>query len=139
LKSFNLNINNNIQLDEAFLSGSNDIATGGLIPGALEVTGSYSLQFENTTELAKYEANTKNAVIATFTGADIGEANNGVEQIKISLGRIVLTKPPITYNIDGLVILEQEFTVEFEATDGDIEVVVTNEVENASNATYAPA
>jgi hypothetical protein len=137
LKGFTLNINNNIQLDEAFLSGSNEITDGNLIPGRLEVTGSYSLHFKDTTELAKYQANTKNALIVTFEGALIGATSK--ETIQFKLGRIILTKPPVEYNVDGLLILTQEFQVEYEATDKEITAIAINNVANAANATYAPA
>lgn len=125
LKSFTLNINNNVQLDEAFLSGSNEVAAGGFVAGPLEITGSYSLHFENTTELAKYKANTKNAMVVQFLGATIGSAES--EEINIALGKLILTSPPIEYNIDGLLVLNQEFTVEYDATDAEIKVIVTNE------------
>lgn len=134
LKSFKLDIKNNVQLDEAFLSGSNEITDGALVAGALQVTGSYSLHFSDTTELAKYKANTKNACIASFQGAAIGTAET--EEIKINLGKLVLTAPPVEYNIDGLLILTQEFELEYGATDGDISVVVTNLVANAAGAAY---
>ena len=136
LKSFTLNINNNIQLDEAFLSGSNEITNGGLIPGRLQITGSYSLHFENTTELAKYKANTKNAAVVSFTGASIGNAET--EEIRIELAKLVLTRPPVEFNIDGLLVLTQEFEVEFDATDNEIKVIVTNETSNSGNE-YDPA
>lgn len=137
LKSFKLNINNNIQIDEAFLSGANTITAGNLIPGRLQITGSYSLQFTDTTELAKYQANTKNAVIATFTGALIGVSTT--ETIQLKLGKIILNKPPMQYNIDGLVILNQEFEVEYDATDKELAILITNAVSNASGTTYSPA
>lgn len=137
LKSFNLSINNNVQLDEAFLSGANTIAAGGLVNGRLEITGSYSLHFENTTELNKYLANTKNAMIVTFEGALIGATSK--ETIQFKLGRLVLTKAPIEYNIDGLIIINQEFTVEYDATDVELTAVVVNAVNNASSAVYNTA
>lgn len=137
LKSFSLNINNNVQLDEAFLSGSNEITAGGLVMGRLELTGSYSLHFADTTELLKYQANTKNALIVTFEGALIGSSSK--ETITIKLGRLVLTKPPIEYNIDGLIVLNQEFTVEYEATDLDVQILVTNNVNNATSHVYDPS
>lgn len=137
LKSFTLSINNNVQLDEAFLSGANTISTGGLVNGRLEVTGSYSLHFSDTTELAKYQANTKNALIVTFTGALIGASS--LETIQFKLGRLVLTKPPVEYNLDGLLILNQEFTVEYEATDLEIQAIVINNVNNASTRVYDKA
>jgi len=134
LKSFTLNIANNIQLDEAFLSGSNEIVSGGLVRGRLKLTGSYSLHFEDTVELAKYKANTKNALIVSFIGANIGATE--AEEIEIQLAKLVLTSPPVEYNIDGLLILTQEFEVEYGATDGDITVIVTNEEANAGDAVY---
>ncbi len=124
LKSFKLNINNNVQLDEAFLSGANTITSGNLVAGPLKVTGSYSLHFSDTTELAKYKANTKNAMIVSFTGAAIGSAET--EEIKINLAKLVLTKPPVEYPIDGILVLTQEFEVEYGATDKEISLVVTN-------------
>lgn len=137
LKGFTLNINNNVLLDEAFLSGSNEITAGGLVMGRLEVTGSYTLHFENTTELAKYQNNTKNALIVEFLGALIGSSSR--ETIRFNLGKLVLTNPPIEYNIDGLLVLTQEFTVEFDATDVELTAVVINDVNNASSHVYDPS
>lgn len=137
LKSFSLNINNNVQLDEAFLSGSNEVAAGGFVNGRLEITGSYSLHFSDTTELAKYKANTKNAMIVTFEGALIGATSK--ETIQFKLGKLVLTKAPVEYNLDGLLILTQEFTVEYDATDLEMTAVVINKVENATAKVYDKA
>lgn len=137
LKGFSLNINNNVLLDDAFLSGSNEITAGGLVMGRMEITGSYTLHFENTTELAKYQANTKNALIVTFEGALIGSSSK--ETIQFKLGRLVLTKAPVEYNIDGLLVLTQEFTVEYEATDVELTAVVINGVNSASTRVYDKA
>lgn len=134
LKSFKLNLNNNVQLDEAFLSGSNGITSGGLVMGRLQITGSYSLHFQDTTELAKYQANTKNAAIVTMEGALIGAATK--ETVQFKLGRIILTKPPIQFAIDGLVVLNQEFEVEFDATDFEMSAVCINNVNNATTHVY---
>jgi len=137
LKGFSLNINNNVLLDEAFLSGANTITAGNLVNGRLEITGSYTLHFENTTELAKYQANTKNALIVTFEGSLIGATSK--ETITFKLGRLVLTKPPVEYNIDGLLVLTQEFTVEYEATDLEMQAIVINTINNASTRVYDKA
>jgi hypothetical protein len=137
LKSFSLTIDNGVLLDEAFLSGSNEIAAGGLVRGPLKISGSYALHFADTAELAKYQANTKNALIVTFAGASIGTA--ATEQIQIKLGKLVLTDPPIEYNAAGLLVLNQRFEVEYDATDGDITAVVTNEQANAAGSRYNPA
>ncbi len=127
LKSFSLNIENNVQIDEAFLSGANTIASGGLVAGPLQVTGSYSLHFEDTVELAKYKENTKNACVIQFLGATIGASEQ--EEIRIDLAKLVLTSPPVEYNIDGLLVLTQDFEIEYGATDTDIVVIIDNEVD----------
>lgn len=137
LKAFSLNINNNVLLDEAFLSGANTITAGNLLPGRLEITGSYTLHFSDTVELAKYRANTKNALIVTFTGSLIGASS--LETIQFKMGRLVLTAPPIEHNIDGLLTLKQEFTVEYEATDVELTAVVINNVNSASTRVYDKA
>ena len=118
-------------LDEAFLSGANTPVAGGFIAGRFQATGSYSLHFSDTTELDKYKANTKNAAIVTFTGAVTGGGTTA-ESITIKLGRLVLTGEPKVYNLDGLIILNQTFTVEYESTDKEVQVVIVNDT-----ATYA--
>lgn len=126
LKDFKLNINNNVQLDEAFLSGANTPVAGGFLAGRLQISGSYTLHFDGTTELDKYKANTKNALIITFTGAITGGGST-TEKIIIKLGRLVLNNPPKEFALDGIVILTQEFECEYDATDKEIQVEVTND------------
>lgn len=138
VKSISLNINNNVMLDEAFMSGSNEALAGSIIPGRQKVSGSYVLHFEDTTELDKYKANTKNAAVIQMTGALIGATK--YEEITINLARLVLTKPPKEFSIDGLLILTQDFEVEYNATETyAIQSLVTNEEANAGDATYTPA
>lgn len=134
LKGFTLNIKNNVQLDEAFLSGSNGIASGGLVAGRLEASGSYTLHFSDMVELNKYRLNTKHAMIVQFLGAALGTVPT-LEQITIKIGRLVLSKPPLEYKADGLIILKQEFDVEYDATDKEVSAVITN---GTVGTTYAP-
>lgn len=122
LKGISININNNVLEDEAFLSGSNEPQQW--IAGRLQVTGSYTLQFDGTTELDKYKNNTKNACVIQFTGADIGTSDS--EEIRLDLAKLVLTAQPKEYNLDGIVLLTQEFEVEYDATDADITAIITN-------------
>jgi hypothetical protein len=126
LKSFTLNVNNNVLVDEAFLSGANTPVAGGFVAGRLQITGSYTLQYSDTVELAKYKANTKNALQVQFTGAVTGGGTTA-ETITIKLGRLILTSPPKEYNLDGLTLINQEFAVEYEATDKEMTVVVVND------------
>lgn len=127
IKSFTLNIANNVQLDEAFLSGANTITSGGLVAGPIQITGSYTLHFADTTELAKYRANTKNAAVVQFLGATIGSSEQ--EEIRIDLAKLILTSPPVEYNLDGLLLLTQDFEIEYDATDKEITVIIDNEVD----------
>lgn len=124
LKGFTLNINNNVLLDEAFLSGSVTPAAGAFVAGPLEITGSYTLQFSTAAERDAYTANTKKALIVTFTGALIGATST--QDLTIKLGKLILTSPPVEYNLDGIILYKQEFTVENDPTDGTISVVVRN-------------
>ena len=130
LKSLSLNIGNNVQLDEAFLSGANTITSGGLVAGPLQVTGTYVLHFENTTELAKYKADTKNAAVIQFIGAAIGDTD--AEELRIDLAKLILTDPPVEYDVDGLLVLTQNFEVQYDATDLSIKAIITNELDGTS-------
>jgi hypothetical protein len=51
----------------------------------------------------------------------------------------VLTKPPVEFSVDGLVVLNQEFTVEYDATDAELTAIVINDVNNASTSVYNKA
>lgn len=124
LKSFSLNISNNVLLDEAFMSGAVTPTAGGFVAGRLAVTGSYSLQFDTTAQLDLYTAGTKKAAIVSFVGALIGVSST--QDMTINLGKLVLTSPPEIFNLDGLVIVKQDFAVENDPTDLTIGATVRN-------------
>jgi len=126
LSNFSLNINNNVQFEEAFLSGSAQPGAGAFIAGKLNVTGSYTLMFTDVAEYEKYKQNTKSALIVNFFGALLGTVPTQ-EQIQIKLGRLLLTKPPIVYSLDGVTQVKQDFEVEYEATDKEIQALVVND------------
>jgi hypothetical protein len=131
LKSVSLQFQNNVQVDEAFLSGSNEPAAGGFVAGTQIVSGTYVLHFKDTTELDKYKANTKNAMVIDLLGASIGDAEN--ERIRIQIASLMLTKAPREYNLDGVIVLSQDFTAEYSATEtktADVEVTNENNGEN---------
>lgn len=124
LVGFSLAINNSVLLDDAFLSGSSQPVTGGFIAGPLTIKGSYTVQFSDTTELAKYKANTNQAMIVNLNGAQIGLVSQ--EKIQFKIGRLVLTKAPIEYQIDGITMIKQEFEAQYDATDKELTCVITN-------------
>lgn len=125
LIGFTLDISNNVLMDQAFLSGSASPASGGFVAGPLAIKGSYTLQFADTTELAKYQQNTTKAMLVTSLGALLGVVPT-FEQMTFKMGRLVLVKAPIEYKLEDLVLLKQEFEVQYDATDKELTAVVTN-------------
>ena len=126
VKSLTIKDANNVLTDEAFLSGSNEPASGGFVAGPQSVTGSYTLHFKDATELDKYKADTKNAMVVDLTGAAIGDAEH--ERIRVRLASLQLIKEPREYEVDGVVVLTQDFIGEYSATETkSIDVEITNE------------
>lgn len=125
LVNFALNINNNVQFEDAFLSGSNTPVAGGFLAGPLEIKGSYTLQFADTAELVKYQQNTNSALVVSLLGAYLGVVPTP-ELIQLKLGKLILTKEPLEYKIDGVMHVKQEFEVQYDATDKEISAIVTN-------------
>lgn len=125
LVNFSLSLNNNVQFEDAFLSGSNTPVAGGFVAGPLQITGSYTLQFSDTAELTKYQQNTNSALIVSLLGAYLGVVPTP-ELIQLKLGKLILTKPPLEYKIDAITYLKQEFEVQYDATDKEISAIITN-------------
>lgn len=124
LVGFTLSVNNSVLLEDAFLSGSAQPATGGFIAGPLSIKGSYTVQFNDTTEVAKYKANTNQAMIVSLNGAAIGLVSQ--EKIQFKIGRLVLSKAPVEYQLDGITLIKQEFEAQYDATDKELTCVITN-------------
>lgn len=125
LVNFALSGKNNITVENAFLSFSNQIVSGGLIAGPFEMTGSYTLQFSDTADLIKYQQNTKSALVVSLIGDRIGVVPSQ-EAILFKHGRIVLNDAPLEYKLDDLTFIKQKFTVEYDATDKEFSATVTN-------------
>lgn len=125
LVAFTLNINNNVLMDEAFLSGSSQPVSGGFIAGPLEIKGTYTLQFTDLVEYGKYQQNTNSALVVSIVGASLGTVPTQ-ELIQIKLGRLVLTKAPVEYQLDGIMLLKQDFDILYDATDKEITVLIQN-------------
>ncbi len=125
LVAFTLSGNNNVLFDDAFLSGAATPIAGGFIAGPLEIKGSYTLQFADTTELTKYQQNTLNSMVVLMNGSLLGVVPSR-EQIVLKLGKLILTKAPLEYNLDGLNYVKQDFTIQYDATDKELTAVVTN-------------
>ena len=116
---------NAVQFADAFLSGSAQPIAGGFIAGPLTLKGSYTLHFADTVEYSKYLNGTNNNLVVVLTGALLGVVPTP-ESIVLKFGDIVLTKPPVEYKKDGLMLLKQEFEVQYDATDKELTALVTN-------------
>ncbi len=125
LVALSLSGNNNVLFDDAFLSGAATPVAGGFIAGPLELKGSYTLQFADTTELAKYQQNTLSNLVVVMNGALLGVVPTR-ETITLKFGDLVLTKAPLEYNIDGMNYVKQEFEVQYDSTDKELTAIVTN-------------
>jgi hypothetical protein len=126
LKSLTFKHANNVLIDEAFLTGSNEPASGGFVAGTQTISGTYTLHFTDTTELNKYKADTKNALVVDLVGNAIGDAEH--ERIRIQIASLQLTKEPREYDVNGVIVLSQDFVGEYSATETkSLDIEITNE------------
>lgn len=95
--------------------------------GELEVTGEYTLFFENDTELNAYRNNDKRCAVFTLNGASLGGGNT--EQVKIIIRRMFIEEAEMETDLDGVVAITQTFrAIQGAATDpGFVEVVMRNQ------------
>ena len=127
LKGLNLRINNNAEAQ--YLSGDNSPTQISI--AQLEVEGDYTLFYEDTTERVHYEtlkdgANAVRAMIITFSGDSIGNAET--EELKISIPNFTLTDRGVDTAIAGFITENPSFTANYDPTETKmIEAVVTNE------------
>ena len=121
LSAFTLRINNNAEA--LYLSGSSSSAQISM--GQLEIEGDYTLFFENTTEQAAYEAQTKRAMIVTFTGALCGAT--AYETVKISIPKFHIRERGVDTAPAGFVTENPTFVVDYDATEAkSIQIEITN-------------
>jgi len=130
VRSFMLSINNNAEAQ--YLSGDNDIAQVSV--NELEITGEYTLFYENTNERDFYEsqvygADEVRAMIVTFTGDSVGTASN--EKIVIKIPNFKLSDRTIDTASAGFITENPMFTAHYDPTEAkSIQIEITNETES---------
>lgn len=130
LKSLSLRINNNAEAH--YLSGDNSPAQ--IAMKQLEIDGDYVLFYETTTDRSHYEtlldgANAVRAMIITFTGNSIGNAET--EEIKISIPNFVITDRGVDTAVAGFITENPSFVAKYDPTESKIiTILVTNEHAN---------
>jgi len=122
LSEFTLTINNNAEAQ--YTSG--DSSPRQISLGQFEVSGSYTLFFEDTTERAAHEAQTKRAMIVSFKGDSIGSGET--EEIKIEIPKFHITERSVDTAPAGFVTENPSFVADYDSSNGfSIRVTVTNE------------
>ncbi|MFA5174717.1 MAG: phage tail tube protein [Candidatus Pacearchaeota archaeon] len=133
VSSFTLKINNNAEVQ--YLSGSNDAAQISI--GEFEVEGDYVLFFESTVDRVHYETmlsgaggtDLVRAMIITFTGAAIGEAE--YEEIEIRIPNFYLKERSVDTAVAGFLTENPSFIAMYDPTEAKtIQIKITN-TENA--------
>jgi hypothetical protein len=125
ITNFTMSINNNVELLYRCGSGNPD----GVIANAVEVTGSYTLYFEDDTHLNYYVNNSKKAMVLTLEGANLGGVN---EQLQIAFDRVVLTEKTIETGQDTLFALQASYSA---IQDTNKQLVVVN-LQNGKTTVY---
>lgn len=121
ITNFKLTIANNLELN--YKSGSNQPDT--ITYGSVEVTGSYTLFFENATDRDNYYNLTKRSLVVTLTGASLGSGFS--EQVQIILKKIVLEDIDMETGLDDLFALTANFRAEWDQDQaGYAEVTLRN-------------
>jgi|SRR5581483_2895129 len=108
LTNFKLEIANNLELN--YKSGSNQPDT--ITYGPVEVKGSYTLFFENTTDRNNYYNLVKNSMVVTLTGASLGSGFS--EQLQIVLKKITIQDIDMATGLDDLFALTANFIAEWD-------------------------
>lgn len=108
LTNFKLSIANNLELN--YKSGSNQPDT--ITYGPVEVTGSFTLFFENVTDRDAYYNLTKRSMVVTLTGANI--ASGYTELLDIVLKKLVLEDIDMETGLDDLFAITCNFRAEWD-------------------------
>lgn len=125
ITNFQMTVANNIELLYRCGSGNPD----GLVTGAVEVTGSYTLYFEDDTYLDYYINNSKKAMVLTLEGANLGGIN---EQLQIAFDRVIIESKTIETGQDSLFAITAEFRA---IQDKNGQLVVVN-LQNGKTTVY---
>lgn len=94
--------------------------------GALEVSGQYVLYFENVTDRNNYYNLTKQSMVATFTGANLGVAGQP-EQVQIVYKKIRLQNKTIETGLENFFAIACDYVAEWDAAQlGVIQATLQN-------------
>ncbi len=105
VENFKLSITNNVEAQ--YRSGSSTPDT--FTVGEAEVTGEFTLFFENDVELDAYRENSKRAMVVDLVGANVGGGNT--ERIRFTIHRMFIEDSAPATDLGGVFALTQTFRV----------------------------
>lgn len=121
LTNFKLNITNNLELN--YKSGSQSPDT--ITYGELEVTGSYTLFFENVTDRDNYYNLSKQSAIITLAGAGLG--GGYTEELQFRMKKLMIEDIDMETGLAELFAITANFRLEWDQDQaGFLDVVVRN-------------
>ena len=129
LTAFSITINNNAEAQ--YESGSS--SPGQISIGQFDISGNYTLFFEDTTERAALEAQTQRAMVVVFSGGSIGATST--ETLIISIPQFHLTERSIDTAPAGFVTENPTFVGDYDSTYGSIVTKVINETSSYQGGT----
>lgn len=129
VQEFTLEINNNLEVihSSQATQGTTSYDISALRTKNLEISGSYKLFFDSTTDLDAYANLTKRSMIATFYAS----AN---EQIIISIPKFRINEKTVDTGIDDLYMITANFVAELDRTQVPNDVNVN--IKNSKASTY---
>lgn len=125
ITNFKMSLANNLEL--VYRSGS--CVPDAITLGDAEVTGEYTLLFEDDTELDAYINNSRRSMVMTLTGASIGGVT---EQLELVFERMVLDDKSIETGQDSLFAMTGNYRA---INDGAGQLLVAN-LQNAKTTVY---
>lgn len=121
LTNFKLSVANALELN--YKTGSNQPDT--ITYGPVEVTGEFTLFFENATDRDAYYNLTKRSMVVTLTGASLGSGYS--EQLELVLKKITLEDIDMETGLDDLFAITANFRAEWDQDQaGFLDVTLRN-------------
>jgi hypothetical protein len=123
VQEFQLEVNNNLEVIHSTQAtqGTTSYDVSNIRTKNLEITGSYKLFFDGTTDMAAYSALTKRSMIATFQSSP-----NEVIEVKIAKFRV--DEKTVETGVDDLFMITANFVAELDTSQvpNDLSVLIKN-------------
>lgn len=127
LRQFSLSLENNLDEDGAFETG-HEGRPSRFYPGERNITGQYTIRFENDEEYKRYRDGEKRALRLRLKGQELTSENTADKILKLE--KFVFTEQPVQREVNGIVTLQQQFRAEID-NGSDLSVKFINDHDGA--------